>query len=335
MLLGNPHQPWYGVGSWYQVHLTIPGEYDAMGAALKGFPKIAIGFNQDVAWTHTVSVANRFTLFELTLNPDNPLQYEVDGEFKDITPETVTIRVRQPDGSFEERQHTFYHWEYGLIVNLKSAAEAIDPSFAALFDGWPTARGTVYALRDANIDNLRGIEMWVNLGQSRTVADLQDALKVIGNPLFHTLAVDRDGEAFYGEISSMPNVTSAKLDDCVTGINSLVLSLTNNAIVPLDGNRSECQWGEDADAPEGSGVFGFESLPSFVTTTYAANSNDSYWLSNPDQPLEGFPTIMGFVGHEGQQQNDAEPCAGRTNHRNLHPIGGSAGRRRGSRARRW
>ena len=303
MLLGNPHQPWYGVGSWHKVHLTIPGEYDAMGAALKGFPMVGIGFNRDVAWTHTVSVANRFTLFELKLNPDDPLQYEVDGEYRDIVPETVTIQVRQPDGSLQRREHTFYHWEYGLIVNLKSAAAAIDPAFADLFDGWPTQRGTVYALRDANLDNLRGIEMWVEVGRSRSVAELVEAFKVIGNPLFHTLAADRNGDAFYGEISAMPNVTIAKQEECITGINSLVRSLTNDAIIVLDGDRSSCQWGEDADAPEGSGLFGFSSLPSFFTTSYAANSNDSYWLSNPQQPLEGFPTTMGFVGHEGKQQN--------------------------------
>ena len=303
MLLGNPHQPWFGVGSFYQVHLTIPGEYDAMGAALKGFPKIAIGFNRDLAWTHTVSVANRFTLFELKLNPDNPLQYEVDGEFKDIVPETVSIKVAMPDGTMEEREHTFYHWEYGLIVSLASTAGAIAPDFVELFDGWPTARGTVYALRDANLENLRGIDMWVNIGQSADVGEFADALKDIGNPLFHSFAADRNGDAFYGEISAIPNVTEQKMTDCVTGINALVRSLTNSAIIVLDGDRSDCQWGVDADAPEGSGLFGFASLPSFFTRDYAANSNDSYWLSNPDQPLEGFPTSMGFVGHEGKQQN--------------------------------
>lgn len=303
MLLGNPHQPWYGVGSWYQVNLTIPGEYDAMGAALKGFPMVGIGFNRDVAWTHTVSVANRFTLFELKLNPDNPLQYEVDGEFHDIVPETVTIEVLQSDGSFEQREHTFYHWEYGLIVSLESAAGAIDPSFVPLFGGWPTQRGTVYALRDANLDNLRGIEMWVNVGRSSSVAELADELKVIGNPLFHTLAADRNGDAFYGEVSAIPNVSDDLLTECVSGVNAVVRSLTNDAIITLDGDRSSCQWGEDPDAPEGSGLFGFNSLPSFFTTRYAANSNDSYWLSDPQQPLEGFPSTMGFVGHEGKQQN--------------------------------
>ena len=72
MLLGNPHQPWNGSGRWYEAHLTIPGEYDAAGASLQGLPWIGIGFTRDVAWTHTVDYATRFTLYEVTLNPDNP-----------------------------------------------------------------------------------------------------------------------------------------------------------------------------------------------------------------------------------------------------------------------
>ncbi len=303
MLLGNPHQPWYGVGSFYQVHLTIPGVYDAMGATLQGFPMIAIGFNRDVAWTHTVSLANRFSLFELKLNPNNPLQYEFEGQWKDIIPETTEISVTLADGSSEVRSHTFYHWEYGLIVNLKSAAAAIDEGFAAVFDGWPTANNTVYALRDANIDNLRGIDMWVKLGQSQNVAELVDALKLIGNPLFHTLAADRNGDMFYGEISAIPNITQVQLDDCVTGINELVATLTNDAIIALDGDTAACQWGQDADAPEGSGLYGYQNLPKYLGSDYAANSNDSYWLSNANKPLVGYPSVMGFIGHEGKQQN--------------------------------
>ncbi|MGI9286358.1 MAG: penicillin acylase family protein [Pseudomonadales bacterium] len=81
-----------------------------------------------------------------------------------------------------------------------------------------------------------------------------------------------------------------------------MLSLTNQAIVVLDGDRSECQWGVDDDAPEGSGLFGFNSLPSYSSTDYAVNSNDSYWLSNTENPLEGFPQVMGFIGGEGEQQ---------------------------------
>ncbi|RLA58114.1 MAG: peptidase S45, partial [Gammaproteobacteria bacterium] len=85
LLLGNPHQPWFGAGAWYEAHLTIPGEFDVAGVSLHGYPFIGIGFNKDVAWTHTVSFANRFSFYELPLNPDNPMQYDYDGEWRDIT----------------------------------------------------------------------------------------------------------------------------------------------------------------------------------------------------------------------------------------------------------
>lgn len=33
-----------------------------------------------------------------------------------------------------------------------------------------------------------------------------------------------------------------------------------------------------------------------VTTDYVGNGNDSYWLSNPNQPLTGFPPLFGWLG---------------------------------------
>lgn len=119
MLLGNPHrQPWQGSGRWYEAHLTIPGEYDAAGASLQGLPFIGIGFTKDVAWTHTVDYASRFTLYELKLNPNNPLQYEYDGEWRDITSQTVSALVKTESGDMETREKTFYTSHYGMIIDL-------------------------------------------------------------------------------------------------------------------------------------------------------------------------------------------------------------------------
>ena len=64
MILGNPHFPWHGRYRFAQAHLTIPGEYDVAGASLLGSPVVNIGFNKDVAWSHTVSTAYRFTPYE-------------------------------------------------------------------------------------------------------------------------------------------------------------------------------------------------------------------------------------------------------------------------------
>ena len=296
MLLGNPHQPWFGSGAWYQAHLTLPGVYDVAGAALHGFPFIGIGFNQDVAWTHTVSLANRFSLYELKLNPDNPLQYDYDGEWRDIDPQTVTIQVRQPDGSLQDREQVFYVSHYGPVVNLKGVTP--------LLDGWPMFNGSVLAFRDANIlTGIRGIEQWINKGQASSIAEYVDALQSIGNPVFHELAADRAGQAFYGELSAVPFVTQAQLDSCINGVvGPLLAAATTNVILSLDGSDPACEWGTDPEAPAGSNLYGGSSLPQLLTTDYVGNSNNSYWLSDANNPLQGFPVIMGPVGHEGQQQ---------------------------------
>ena len=58
---------------------------NAIGSSLMGFPAINIGHNRHVAWSHTVSTAQRFTLFELELDPSDPTSYMYDGESVPMT----------------------------------------------------------------------------------------------------------------------------------------------------------------------------------------------------------------------------------------------------------
>ncbi len=158
ILLGNPHQPWNGAGRWYEVHLTIPGEYDVAGAALQGLPWVGIGFNNAVAWTHTVSFATRFTLFDLELDPDDRFRYFYDGDAREITGKEVSIQVKRADGTLETRTRTFYSSHFGPIVNLK----AVDPAL----DGWPMFTGNVLSLRDANLlTDTRAVDQYLAMGR--------------------------------------------------------------------------------------------------------------------------------------------------------------------------
>ena len=295
LLLGNPHRSWSGDGSFYQVHLTLPGEYDVAGAALQGLPWIGIGFNRDLAWTHTTSFATRFTLYELELNPDNLLQYRYEGEWRDITTEEVAIQVKGPDGTLEERTHTFYRSHFGPVINLKE--------LNGLFDPWPLANGSVLALRDANQPRADAFfEQYRRMGQAGDLDQFTEALQSIAIPVFHTLAADRHGDAFYGEVAAVPRITQTQLDGCLTRIGRLLAGLTNNAALVLDGSDPACEWGEDGDSPPGTQLYGYEARPKVRTRDYVGNSNDSYWLSDPNNPLTGFPLVFGWLGGEGQQQ---------------------------------
>ena len=79
MLLANPHFPWEGELRFWESHLLIPGEVNVYGATLTGLPGVQIGFNDDIAWSHTVSSGHRFTLYRYDLDPADPTVYLVDG----------------------------------------------------------------------------------------------------------------------------------------------------------------------------------------------------------------------------------------------------------------
>src|SRR5215831_319942 len=93
LLLGNPHFPWIGTERFYQAQLTIPGKINVTGASLYGVPLILIGHNENVAWSHTVSTAFRFTPFQLTLVKGHPTEYLQNGKAVAMTPRKVTVMV--------------------------------------------------------------------------------------------------------------------------------------------------------------------------------------------------------------------------------------------------
>lgn len=284
LLFGNPHFPWQGQERFFMFHLTLGSgeEYDMSGAALGGLPAPVIGFNRNLAWSHTVSTGNpRLNFYELTLNPDNPMQYSYNGQWRDITSETVTAERQNADGSIETVEHTFYSSHYGAIVNLGAVN--------SLLDGWPTITGTVLAYTDANLENIRGLQQWVDMGKSRNMAEFKKALRAIGIPWVNTIAADRYGDAFYGDVSVHPHATDQLVTHCVRGL--LQQAVTDFGFLTLDGSDPDCELGSDPDTAPG--IFGYDNLPTFTTREYGANANDSYWLPNPRQLLEGFPAIIG------------------------------------------
>ncbi len=145
LLLGNPHFPWTTTNRFFEAHLTVPGKLDVMGASIASFPIISIGFNKDVAWTHTVSTARRFTLYELKLAEGDLMSYLVDGTPRKMTTKTVRYEAKLADGRLEPRSHTVYMTEYGPVLSMPAA-------------GLPWTARKAYAVRDANRNNTRSLD---------------------------------------------------------------------------------------------------------------------------------------------------------------------------------
>jgi acyl-homoserine-lactone acylase len=272
LLLSNTHFPWEGSERWYEVHLTIPGEFDVMGAALQGSPAVNVGFNRHVAWTGTVSTARRFTPYELDLVPGNPTRYLVDG--KAVSMRKRTVRAGG-------RRHTFYETRWGPVFEFSRAGLV-----------WTNERA--YALADVNFDNFRLINQWAEYDRARSVGDIRRAYRrVQGNPWANTIAADSRGRAYYADDSVVPNVDADLQRRCSTS--PIAPALITVGVVLLDGSRGECAWKRDRDALA-PGIVGPAALPRATRRDYVANSNDSYWLPSARFRLGGFPRIIGPEG---------------------------------------
>ncbi len=131
---------------------------------------------------------------------------------------------------------------------------------------------------------------WPRRANVRDLLRRQD--EAAGMPWVNTTAADRDGNALYADHSVVPHVTQEMEDQCKTPTGEVLDQLAG--LPGLDGTRagSSCKWGTDEDASR-SGVFGPSNLPDTIRRDWVANANDSYWLPNPAEKLEGFASIIG------------------------------------------
>jgi len=267
ILLGNPHYPWHGPSRFHIAHLTLPGKVDVMGASLVTTSRVAIGFTENVAWSHTVSTALRFTMFRLDLVAGNPMTYRLGDDVHNI--EALEVEV-ETDG--ESISRTVHMTHLGPVVVGKTT---------------PWNDQHVYVMRDVNYENYRSGDQYKDINSARNVTQLREALATHQGAAFvNTIAADADGGALYADMSAIPNVSSELIERCAVDTENGQRAIT------LNGSDPTCNWQIDSRAAY-PGLMPPTEQPSLITDTYVSNSNDSYWLSNPDKRLEGFSPIIG------------------------------------------
>lgn len=290
LLFGNPHWYWRGPDRFYQAQLTIPGQLNISGTSFLGIPVMLIGFNDNIAWSHTVSTARRFGFYELTLAAGDPTSYMRDGSAVKMQAQEITVKVKQADGSVTPVTRTLYKSEYGPMVNL-----------TYLNDKLPLwNQTTAYAIRDINGENYRTFRNWLRWNQAKSLDEFTAIQREeAAIPWVNTVAVGRgSAKAWYADIGAVPNVSADQMAKCSSTSTAGLTLRGALARVPIfDGSRSACDWQTDADSVQ-KGAIGPSRMPNLMRGDYVANMNDSYWLANPNAPMTGYPDIMGPAGTE-------------------------------------
>ncbi|MFI6369438.1 acylase [Streptomyces sp. NPDC050546] len=279
LLLGNPHYPWEGGRRFWQSQQTIPGELNVSGGSLLGTPAISIGFNAQVAWSHTVSTGIPANFHRLTLDPADPTTYLVDGEPERMRKRTVTVAVK--DGAPVTR--TQWWTRYGPVVTSLSPQVPL-----------PWTGTTAYALYDPNAANLRFADTSLGFGKARSTDEVLASLdRHQGIPWVNTIAADRAGHSLYTQSQVLPRITDGLAERCSTELGRTTYPASGIAI--LDGSRGDCALGSDPDAV-GPGIFGPARMPTLKNAPYVENSNGTAWMTNADRPITGYERVFGTVG---------------------------------------
>lgn len=284
MLLSNPHFPWSGHLRFIQSHLKIPGELNVTGVGFVGVPGVLIGFNENLAWTHTVSQSKRMTLYTLTLDPENPLRYLFNGEYVDMTSRDFTIKVKGEDGTLSEVSRTLYSTHYGPMISWNYS-------------------GQVMTYRDANAGNINIVPQWLAMNKAKNLEEFKQAfVDHQGIPWVNTMAADSEGNAYYIDAARTANLAGPVDDGLKAILNNPptdVASATLQAVweegtgsLVLDGSNPLYSWVTDDTTPV-AGTAPYSAAPQMTRSDYVYNANSSHWLTNVNAPLEGYSIMYG------------------------------------------
>lgn len=278
ILLSNTHLPWEGELVYHEVHLTIPDELDVAGASLSGAMGVQLGFNQNMAWTHTTSPSYQFLMYQLALDPSDSTRYMLDGTSTAMEKHTVSVEVK---GLAEPIEQSYYDTVFGPLVEADSMGLA-----------WNSQNA--FAIYDMNIDNGGFISTFLKMAKAQSVTELQQVFEDNGGvPWNHTMATDSSGQVFYADTTFVANlhpmVEAAYMDMALTpeqgNMSELIVAgAFANGLVILSGHTAMTLPLSTDDQRIKSSI-PFNQAPQAFRNDYVMNANDSYWLPNPKQPM--------------------------------------------------
>jgi acyl-homoserine-lactone acylase len=173
MLLSNPHLSWKNVLRWFEAHLVGP-TVNAYGAGIPGMPFLIMGFNNYLGWTNTVNTMDGADLYELTLKEGG---YSWDGGIEQFERETVTLKIKKWDESFEEKKIEILKSIHGPVVAQKKTKAV--------------------AIRIAGLDQPHMIKQIWDIKRAANLNEFENAVSRLQVPLLNFLYADKEGHIMY------------------------------------------------------------------------------------------------------------------------------------------
>ncbi len=183
-LIVNSHQPYDGAVAWYEAHLKSEEGLDVAGGLFPGSPLILHGFNRHLGWASTVNKPDLADVYVLTLNPDNPSQYKLDGEWRDFEVSEVDIAVRLWGPFVWHERREVLRSVHGPVVISEHGA---------------------YALRYAGMGEFRHLEQYYAMNKATTFEEWRAAMRLNHLPSINQVYADKAGNIGFFHNAQFPD----------------------------------------------------------------------------------------------------------------------------------
>lgn len=178
MLFINPHQPWFGPGSWYEGHLKSGEGLNFTGASFWATPLPTLGHNEHLGWGHTANQPDVADAYRLTFDDSsNPLNYKTPLGYRAAKERTEVIRVREGK-NLVERKFVFRDTEFGPVVKKEDDTHFI-------------------AVRIARMEEPVGFSQTLDMVKATNFDQWRTALSRLQLTMFNCIYADRSGNIAY------------------------------------------------------------------------------------------------------------------------------------------
>lgn len=93
ILMADPHLEWKGMAVFYEARLHA-GKHGLCGYWLVGSALPITGHTTHVAWANTLGSPDTSDVYMVKVNPENPLQYQYNGEWRDFEASMIAVEVK-------------------------------------------------------------------------------------------------------------------------------------------------------------------------------------------------------------------------------------------------
>lgn len=184
MLFINPHQPWYGIGQFYEMHLHSKETLRFSGACFFGNPIPVLGHNEYLGWAYTVNQPDVADSWEIEfIHPTDPLKYRFGDGYRQAEEWQESISIKQND-IIETKTVTFRKTVTGPVMSY-NGNQAVVAKVARLFD-------------------VGRLEQAVGMVRATNFQEWKKAFSRCAIPMFNVTYADRAGNIFYAYNGAVP-----------------------------------------------------------------------------------------------------------------------------------